>query len=203
MGASQLFSGWSEVLRKGVYHVISANSGTGHQSIYAVQWSELGPGAFYAILLAMAFGGMMSSTAGGIKALRIGVIVKGVWAEMQRALSPHTAVVRGRFHHLTDRQVTPELLAGALMMFALYLVTYISGGLIGAAYGYPLDQSLFESISAAANVGLSAGITAPTMPVGLKVLYVLQMWFGRLEFFTLLALIAAIFTTGIPRRTRV
>ncbi|HSK47096.1 MAG TPA: TrkH family potassium uptake protein, partial [Coriobacteriia bacterium] len=202
MGASRWFSGPAEIVRKGAYHIISANSGTGHQTLYTAQWADVGPGAFYAVILAMAFGGMMSSTAGGIKAMRIGLMIKAVVLEIRRVLSPHTAVVRIKFHHLTDRQLTPELVAGALMMFALYIVTYITGGLIGAAYGYPLDQALFESVSAAANVGLSTGITSPTMPTGLKILYTAQMWFGRLEFFTLLALVVAIFTTGVPRRTR-
>lgn len=202
LAATQLFSGWSEILRKGVYHIISANSGTGHQTLYASQWGEVGPAAFYAVILAMAFGGMVSSTAGGIKSLRIGLIIKAIVLEVRRSLSPVSAVVRTKFHHLTDRALTPELVAGALMMFVLYIITYITGGLIGAAYGYPLGDALFESISAAANVGLSTGITQPAMPVGMKLLYIGQMWFGRLEFFTLLVLFAAFVHALLPRRRR-
>ena len=56
-------------------------------------------------------------------------------------------------------------------------------------YGYPFLKSLFESTSAAANVGLSCGITAPAMPAGLKVTYIVQMWAGRLEFMSVLTLL--------------
>jgi trk system potassium uptake protein TrkH len=58
------------------------------------------------------------------------------------------------------------------------------------------SESLFESVSAGANVGLSCGITNPAMPALLKITYIFQMWVGRLEFvsiFTLFGvLIAAI-----------
>lgn len=202
LGASEVFGGTLSVIRKGAYHVISANSGTGHQTLYAAQWADFGAASFYAIILAMAFGGMVSSTAGGIKALRIGLMLKAMVLEVRRSLSPPSAVVSTKFHHLTERRLSPELVAAALMTFALYVVTYLTGGLIGAAYGYPMDLALFESVSATANVGLSAGITSPTMPVGMKLLYIFQMWAGRLEFFTLLALLAAIVWSVVPKRVR-
>jgi trk system potassium uptake protein TrkH len=61
-------------------------------------------------------------------------------------------------------------------------------------FGYPFLHALFESTSAAANVGLSCGITQTTMPATLKVTYIIQMWAGRLEFmsvFTLLGFLVA------------
>ena len=61
--------------------------------------------------------------------------------------------------------------------------------LIGMFYGYPFLESLFESTSAAANVGLSCGITAPSMPAALKMTYIFQMWAGRLEFMSVFTLI--------------
>jgi trk system potassium uptake protein TrkH len=193
------FSSNAEIVRKGVYHIISANSGTGHQTLYASQWGELGAAAFFAVILAMSFGGMVSSTAGGIKALRIGLIIKAAIQQVKQSVSPGSAVVRTKFHHLVDRALSPEIVASALMVFVLYIVTYLTGGLIGAAYGYPLGDALFESVSATANVGLSTGIAVAGMPTGLKLLYIFQMWAGRLEFFTLLALVAAVIIS-IPRK---
>jgi len=110
---------------------------------------------------------------------------------VRESLAPPSAVIHQRFHHLDDRELTNELLNGALMVFVLYMFSYITGGLIGAAYGYPFGNALFESVSAAANVGLSTGITSPAMPWGLKILYIVQMWAGRLEFVALLALFAS------------
>lgn len=184
-----------EVLRKGLFHVVSANSGTGHQTLYASQWSGMGGTAFIAIVLAMAFGGMVSSTAGGIKAMRIGFMWKGVMHSVKTSLSPDSAVVRTRFHHITDKILTPEMVSSALMVFALYMITYVTGGLVGAAYGYNGANAMFESVSAAANVGLSTGITSPDMPTGLKLVYMAQMWAGRLEFVALFSLFTALFVS--------
>ncbi len=193
LAATPLLGDVGAVIRKGAYHIVSANTGTGHQTLYPSQWAtDVGGLAFIAVVLAMAFGGMASSTAGGIKSLRVSLVLKGVMARVKAALAPATAVTFVRFHHIVKQVVTPELLSNALMVSVLYVVTYVTGGLIGAAYGYPADLALFESVSAAANVGLSTGITSPSMPVLLKVTYIVQMWAGRLEFIALFALIASI-----------
>lgn len=196
LGGTQLFSGQAEVLRKGLYHIFSAHSGTGHQSLYPAQWTNgFGDLGLVAVILAMAFGGMASSTAGGIKAIRTALISKGIVLRVKKALAPQSAVMKAKYHHLTDLELSPEMLASALMVFALYVVTYVTGAIIGLIYGFPARESLFESVSAAANVGLSAGITNPAMPVGLKLTYIFQMWIGRLEFIAVLALIASIIAT--------
>lgn len=193
----------SEVIRKGAFHVLSAHSGTGHQSVYASQWlQDMGGTAFAAIILAMAAGGAVSSTAGGIKALRIGLVWKAFVHAVKKAVSPPSAVVTVRYHHLRDTILNHELASAASLVLIMYLVTYITGAIIGMAYGYGAAESLFESVSAAANVGLSAGITMQTMPVGLKVLYAAQMWAGRLEFMAVLVLVAWAVLSITPQRRR-
>ncbi|MDO9556512.1 MAG: TrkH family potassium uptake protein [Coriobacteriia bacterium] len=202
LAATRVFTGVPEIIRKGVYHIFSANTGTGHQTLYAAQWArDYGGLAMGAVILAMAFGGMASSTAGGIKALRLGVIFKGIVWRIHESLAPKSAVITERFHHLDDRELTDALLNNALMVFMLYMFTYVTGALIGAAYGYPMGEALFESVSAAANVGLSTGITNPAMPTVLKLVYILQMWAGRLEFVALFALFASFVVSFGRRRT--
>ncbi len=201
LAVSPYLNGPWEVVRKGVYHVLSAHSGTGHQTLYAAQWENtMSAGAFFAVVLAMAAGGAVSSTAGGIKALRLGLIFKSIIDGARRSLAPDSAVVKTKYHHLTERVLTPEVTASAMTLFIVYFFTYVTGALIGAAYGYPPGVSLFESVSATANVGLSAGITGPSMPLGLKLVYMLQMWVGRLEFLALFVLILGVFTSVFRRR---
>jgi trk system potassium uptake protein TrkH len=67
------------------------------------------------------------------------------------------------------------------------------------AYGYGAEQAMFETSSALSNVGLSCGITSPSMPVGLKVTYMLLMWMGRLEVITVLVFLIAL-ALGLQRR---
>lgn len=202
LGATELFSGQAEVLRKGLYHLFSAHSGTGQQSLYPAQWTRgYGDLALVGIMLAMAFGGMASSTAGGIKAIRTGLIAKSIVHRARMSIAPQSAVMAARYHHLLDLQLSPHVLSSALSIFVLYVITYVTGAILGLVYGYPAREALFESISAAANVGLSAGITQPAMETGLKYVYIIQMWIGRLEFVAVLGLIAVVIAT-IKERTR-
>ncbi|MBS3956854.1 MAG: TrkH family potassium uptake protein [Clostridiales bacterium] len=191
-------------IRKGVYHVFSAHSGAGHQTLYGSQWlADVGGAGFAAILIAMAAGGAVSSTAGGIKALRLGVIGKALLQQVREALAPQSAVMRARYHHLGERLLTPETVSASAMVFIMYMITYVTGAVIGANYGYDLGEAAFESISATANVGLSTGITSAAMPTGLKLTYMAQMWAGRLEFLAVLVLAAHIITSlagGRPKR---
>ena len=73
----------------------------------------------------------------------------------------------------------------AYIFFAIFLFTYVAGALVGMVFGYKPILALFESVSATANVGLSVGITSPTMPTTLKLVYIFQMWAGRLEFISI------------------
>ncbi|MCL4078386.1 TrkH family potassium uptake protein [Coriobacteriia bacterium Es71-Z0120] len=203
LASTQAFGSGFEVVRKGIYHILSANTGTGHQTLYAAQWMrDYGGLGFVAVVLAMAFGGMASSTAGGIKSLRVGLIVKGVVRWVKAALAPPSAIVTARFHHMKQRVLQPEMLASALMIATLYVFTYVTGAVVGVACGYGVPESVFESVSAAANVGLSTGITSPSMPSILKITYILQMWAGRLEFIALFVLVATLLQPVLGWRRR-
>lgn len=188
--AEGLFTGPVEAVRKGLFHLLSAHSGTGFQTVYPSQWeTAFGELTWFAILIAMALGGGLSSTAGGVKAFRIGLMFKTIAANVRQAVAPKSAVVVGRYHHMRTQVITPELTVAVLMFFTTYVLAYITGGIIGLMYGYPLKAAMFESISAAANVGLSMGVTEAGMPTGLKLIYMLEMWIGRLEFVAVFALV--------------
>lgn len=203
LAATSAFPGSLEAVRKGAYHVLSAHTGTGHQTIYANQWlADYGGTGLAAIMLAMAAGGAVSSTAGGIKALRLGLIFKSIVQQVKEAIAPRSAVMAARYHHLGERFLAPQVTGAVAILFILYVVTYITGGLVGAAYGFSAGEALFESISATANVGLSTGITSTTMPTGLKLFYIFQMWVGRLEFIAVLTLFAYLILAMKPASNR-
>lgn len=178
------------VLRKGVFTMLSAHTGTGYAvntgSELLSDWGTLAPAA---IVFVMAFGGMAGSTTGGIKAIRLGLTFKGVVDDVRRVLLPSSAVSVTTYHSGRKRILhTPELRAATFVML-LYFLTYLLGAVLGLAYGrWSITETMFESVSAAANVGLSVGIVAPDMPVLLELVYIVQMWLGRLEFVAVLAL---------------
>ena len=94
----------------------------------------------------------------------------------------------------------PDEVKAATTVFVLYTATYLIGALVGIAHGYDATQSIFESVAMTSNGGLSSGLAAPGMPVTLEIFYIFQMWAGRLEFVTLLALIVEIVVSLNPRR---
>jgi trk system potassium uptake protein TrkH len=187
---ANIYPGALVMFRKGFYQLISGHTGTGFQTIYAGQfltdWNDM---ALVGVIIAMALGGAACSTTGAIKMIRIGIIFKAFIQDVKRILLPERAIVVQRFHHIKDIFLEDKLVRPALIITLAYICLYGLGSIIGMFYGYPFLSSLFESTSAAANVGLSCGITAPSMPAGLKITYILQMWAGRLEFMSVLTLL--------------
>lgn len=183
------------LFRKGFYQLISGHTGTGYMTIYARQFiNEWGNLALVGITIAMGLGGGVCSTTGAIKMLRVGLIFKALKEDIKKIILPERTVVVQKFHHIKEGFLEDKQVRAALLITLSYLVLYGLGAIIGMLYGYPFLDSLFESTSAAANVGLSCGITDVAMPAGLKLTYMLQMWAGRLEFmsvFTLLGFIVA------------
>jgi trk system potassium uptake protein TrkH len=93
-----------------------------------------------------------------------------------------------KFHHLKTMFIEDKQVRAVLVVTLSYFLLYALGTLVGVWLGYPFLESLFESTSAAANVGLSCGITDTSMPAILKVTYIIEMWAGRLELMSVFAL---------------
>lgn len=201
LSASLNFSDLPAMLRRGGFMVISAFSTTGFQNITTNQLTgALSSGAFLVVALLMAVGGSGGSTSGGVKFSRVGIIAKSIVATIKEALAPDSARVVVSYNHVGRRMVTPEVVKEAMTVFTLYVLTYVIGALVGIAHGYEATQAIFESVSMASNGGVSSGLAAPGMPATLEAFYIVQMWAGRLEFVTLLALIVEIFVSFKPRR---
>jgi len=190
LSQSGIYPGVVMFFRKGFFQLISAHTGTGFQTIYSMQfvkeWNNL---ARVGIILAMGLGGAVCSTTGAIKMLRVGIIFKAFVEDIKRIILPEKAIVVQKFHHIKEVFLEDKQVRSALLITLAYLILYLIGAYIGMFYGHPFLRSLFESTSASANVGLSCGITSPSMPAVLKVTYILQMWAGRLEFMSVFTLI--------------
>jgi trk system potassium uptake protein len=179
------------LFRKGVFTLVSAVSSTGHQvnvgDTYLTDWGVLAPAA---IVGAMAIGGMASSTAGGIKAIRIGIAYKTLLHDIRRILLPEAALVVTSYDVGRRRTLRDETARAATTVLLLFIVTYLVGAMVGLLSGaYDITQTLFESVSVGSNIGISIGVVHPGMPDGLMAVYVVMMWLGRLEFVAVFALL--------------
>ncbi|MDR1997454.1 MAG: TrkH family potassium uptake protein [Candidatus Margulisbacteria bacterium] len=187
----QVYPGLLAMFRKGSFLLISAHTSTGYTTLYPAQlFREWGQLALLALMTAMSLGGSVCSTAGGIKILRLGLIGKALRQDVQRLLLPDNAVLAEKYHHIKDAFLNDKIVRGAALITLLYLAVFLLGAVAGVCYGYPFFAALFESISATSNTGLSCGIINPALPAGLKIIYLLQIWAGRLEFIAIFGLLA-------------
>ncbi|MCM8817121.1 MAG: TrkH family potassium uptake protein [Candidatus Omnitrophica bacterium] len=171
------------------YQLISGHTGVGYSNIYSSQLSKWPELAIIGVIIAMGIGGCMNSTAGGIKVFRIGLFYKSMKRDIRKLSYPESSYIREYFHHQREISIDDNMVKTAMVITICYILLYFSGALVGTFFGYGFLPSLFESVSASANVGLSIGITNTSMPVFMKMWYIFQMWAGRLEFFAIFILV--------------
>ncbi|MEO5377696.1 MAG: TrkH family potassium uptake protein [Magnetococcus sp. DMHC-6] len=142
------WSDWDveEVLRHALFQVVSILTTTGFVSTDWEQW----PAILQLLLgLCMIIGGMSGSTGGGIKVVRVLVLLKTIPSVTARLLQPYQVVVPKM-----DRQPIPrEILENAVAMFILALGYVLFGGMLLNAMGMDLLSSIGASLTAWANVG--------------------------------------------------
>ncbi|MFP4311004.1 MAG: TrkH family potassium uptake protein [Nitriliruptoraceae bacterium] len=190
-----------ELLRKGLFTLVSAASSTGHQvnvgDSYLNEWGLLAPAA---LVGAMAIGGMASSTAGGIKAIRLGLATKGIVHDIRRLLLPEAALVVSTYHAGRRQVLRDQTVRAATGVLLLFIASYLLGTVVALAYGEAdLTRAIFESVSVGSNIGISIGVVNPGLPDGLVLVYALQMWVGRLEFIAAFALLGYVLSLARGR----
>ena len=199
LAASRLFSELPTMLRRGLFMIFAAFTTTGFQNITTSQLTDaLSSGAFLILAILMSVGACSGSTAGGIKVQRFAILAKGIVATLKETLAPDSARITASYEHIGRRAVTPELVREATTVLLLYGVTYVVGALAGIASGYEASQAIFESIAMASNGGITSGIVVPGMSWPLELFYLFEMWAGRLEFVTLIAVVVQIVVSATP-----
>lgn len=135
----------------------------------SLDYAQMEPTSLLVTDVLMFIGGGSASTAGGIKVTTFMVLFFAIVAETRG--EPHVDAF--------GREIGSPVLRQALTVALLGVALVVSGTLaLLAVSGLPLDQVLFEVISAFATVGLSTGITADLPAAGHYILIVL-MFLGR------------------------
>jgi len=173
---------WIQALHHGVLNAFSAQSTAGFATL---DISQLNAGAKLTLIFSMLLGGGAGSTAGGIKILRLLILVQLLYNFLQRAGMPRQAVAEAS---LGRRRLETDEIQSALSIIFLFLTFIGISWLIFIGMGHnPLD-SLFEVVSAIGTVGLSSGISAPELHPLLKGVLGADMLLGRLEIIAWLVL---------------
>jgi trk system potassium uptake protein TrkH len=192
-----VFPTFSDSLRHGIFQVVSALTGTGFSTVDLKSWLGFPTGLFVLVVL-MLLGGCMDSTSGGIKQYRLTVLFKTFGMSLRKFLLPKTSVVYVEIWKGSARRyLDPQLIKEAFITSAAYILSYALGVLMLTFYGYSLEQAMFEFASALAGVGLSCGVTSPSMPLGAMWTLIVGMFMGRLEFLVVVYALAKIFSDAL------
>lgn len=175
-----------EFFRSSLFQTVSIITTTGFITHDYERW----PFVTQIILLAlMMFGGCTSSTAGGMKNIRIFIAFKFMGAELKKLFHPH-----GIFPiRMGDRTVSDGLVSNILGFIGLYILIFFGGVMALTALGLDIDTSIGAVLATLGNVGPGIGGVGPAenysaIPFLGKWILSFLMMTGRLEIFTVLVI---------------
>ena len=167
-------------LKNAVIMGLSAQTTTGFANINV---SDMDYASKLSLILSMMIGGSMGSTAGGVKILRLLIMLRLIEFFIQRsALPPHAVLER----QLRGDKLESDEIEKVLLLILIFIGTVLFSWLPFLIMGYaPLD-ALFEVVSACSTTGLSAGVTRVELEPVLKIILIADMLLGRVEFLAFL-----------------
>lgn len=183
----------AEALRQGALLAGSAQTTAGFSAQSTAALDAFPKGL---LILSMAVGGSLGSTAGGVKLLRVLILLRLVRTLLRRTAATEHTVVEAR---LGGRRLDEVDTTQALLVVALFGAVVVLSWLAFLAHGYPALDALFEVVSATGTVGLSTGITSTDLPSFLKLVLCLDMLAGRLEIIALLVTLYPVTWMGRKR----
>lgn len=183
-----------DIIRDGAFNLVSLQTGSG----FATTDYDVWPAAAQMMLfISTFFGGCSGSTTGGIKIIRIIILIKSSIIYLRKSIHPDMVqVVRINGKVMPDKyiQMTHQFLF-------LYLMIYVGSVFLMTCTGLTTYDSLQIVTAFLSNVGLGFGNFGPTdsfitMTSGAKSIAIIDMLLGRLELFTILVMLHPQFWQG-------
>ncbi|MEN8163545.1 MAG: potassium transporter TrkG, partial [Acidobacteriota bacterium] len=180
-------NGFFDSLRLAAFQTISLVTTTGYATTDFEVWPTL---ALMTVVVLLVLGGMSGSTGGGIKSLRTLLAFRSLRVTLHRLIHPH-AVRPVKYGGVV---VEESVLSGIWAFLTAYILLALLGSMVVAAHGYDVLTSLTASLTAIGNVGPGLGQVGAYdnfahFPGLVKINLAILMLFGRLEIFTILALL--------------
>lgn len=178
-----------ESLRKAAFMVVSVATTTGFATADFAHWPSMLP---FMLFVAAFVGGCACSTGGGMKVIRVLLILKQGHREVLRLIHPN-AVIPVK---LGRRPISDPVLEAVWGFFSVYLLVFVI--MLIALLGTGLDQVTAWSAVGATLNNLGPGLGEVSAHYGdindtAKWILCLAMLLGRLEVFTLLVLLTPAF----------
>lgn len=186
---SEVYVSASESVMKGIFQVVSIATTTGFTTADFSSWPLFLP---YLLLYAAIIGACAGSTGGGMKMIRILLIFKQGFREVQRLIHPKAIIPI----KLGGNVVSDRVIEAVWGFFAVYVMAFMIMLLALLATGLDIVTA-FSAVGACINnLGPGLADVAETyghLPVMAKWILCFAMLLGRLEVFTLLVLFTPMF----------
>ena len=186
---SEVYVSASESIMKGIFQVVSIATTTGFTTADFSSWPLFLP---YLLLYAAIIGACAGSTGGGMKMIRILLIFKQGFREVQRLIHPKAIIPI----KLGGNVVSDRVIEAVWGFFAVYVMAFMVMLLALLATGLDIITA-FSAVGACINnLGPGLADVAETyghLPVMAKWILCFAMLLGRLEVFTLLVLFTPMF----------
>lgn len=174
--------------RDSFFQVGSIITTTGYATADFNQWPTFSKIILFSLMF---IGGCAGSTGGGIKNIRILVLLKLIKREITKIFHPRAIIPI----KTNDKVLPNETVAGITSFFILYILVFILGTIIISLEGIDFESSAGAVAATLGNIGPGIGLVGPTQTYSQfsqwgKLLLSLFMLLGRLELFTIIALFA-------------
>ncbi len=187
--------GMGENVRASLFQVVSLITTTGFGTADYERWSSA---AQFVLVTVMFIGGCAGSTGGGMKNVRLLLLVRHSLNELRKLIHPQGVYVI-RFNRMP---VPADVVTNVLGFFLLLILVTVSASFAMTLLGMDLVSAFGAVAATLNNIGPGLGSVGPTdnfahVPVVGKWVLISCMLMGRLELFTVLVLL----TPDFWRRT--
>jgi trk system potassium uptake protein TrkH len=185
---------FEQLLRDSVFQVVSIVTTTGFGTADFALWA---PAAQVVLFLLFFLGGMAGSTAGGMKMVRVLLVLKQVWLEIRKQLHPRAVFIP----KVGGKVVHEHVMLNVLGFILIYMILFGLGTFAMASLGFSLPAAAGAAATAVSNVGPGLAELGPVenfgdVPWQGQLILAFLMLVGRLEIYTVLLL----FHPGLWRR---
>lgn len=185
---------WGEAesaFRHALFQVLSVITTTGFITADFTTWTPFLTILFFGMFF---LGGSAGSTSGGVKVMRLMIMIRNSLLEFKRTLHPN-AILPVRFN---GRAVGNDIVFNILGFFILYMLSFIVGSLVLSILGLDFITAIGGAASSLGNIGPGLGALGPVnnfegLPAAAKWWCSFLMLIGRLELFTVLIILTPFF----------
>jgi trk system potassium uptake protein TrkH len=180
-----------EAIRLATFQAVTIQTTTGFVTADFAAWPLFSQSV---LLILMVVGASAGSTGGALKVVRVLVLVKHAFRQVVLTFSPRSVIPL----KLGGTALPESVVSGIVGTAILYFATLVIGFLAMSAMGLDHISALSSVAATLGNVGPGLGSVGPAgdysfLPCLGKIILILCMLVGRLEFFTVLVVLSPAF----------